>query len=91
MLNRILGLNLGLIEIFRQYTLNKTKGGFCWYLKLRKGRTNLIEGNPDKEINDDDSLWVSGNYEDTKAPIPGWYIRKDVRSAGEHLSMFLIL
>ncbi|GMP32746.1 hypothetical protein CsSME_00006368 [Camellia sinensis var. sinensis] len=36
-LNRLLGLNLGLAEIFHQYTLSKNKGGLCWYLKVRKG------------------------------------------------------
>ncbi|GMP57813.1 hypothetical protein CsSME_00021732 [Camellia sinensis var. sinensis] len=76
-LNRLLGLNLGLAEIFHQYTLSKNKDGLCWYLKVRKGQAKLIEGNPDKETNDDDFLWVSGRYEDTEAPIPGWYIRKD--------------
>ncbi|GMP56621.1 hypothetical protein CsSME_00021040 [Camellia sinensis var. sinensis] len=86
-LNRILGLNLGLAEIFHQYALSKNKGGFCWYLKVRKDRAKLIEGNLDKETNDDDFLWVSGNYEDTEAPIPGWYIRKDFGSAGEYLGI----
>ena len=84
-LNRRLGLNLGLAEIFHQYSLSRNKSGFCWYLKVKKGRAKLIEGNPDKETNDDDFLWVSGRYEDTEAPIPGWYIRKDFGSAGESL------
>ncbi|GMP60339.1 hypothetical protein CsSME_00023242 [Camellia sinensis var. sinensis] len=55
-LNMLLGLNLDLAETFHQYTLSKNKGGFCWYLKVRKGRAKLIEGNPDKETNDDDFL-----------------------------------
>ncbi|GMP25228.1 hypothetical protein CsSME_00002193 [Camellia sinensis var. sinensis] len=80
-LNRRLDLNLGLAEILHQYSLSKNKGGFCWYLKVKKGRAKFIEGNPDKETNDDDFLWVSGHYEDTEAPIPGWYIRKDFDSA----------
>ncbi|GMP83763.1 hypothetical protein CsSME_00037559 [Camellia sinensis var. sinensis] len=86
-LNRRLGLNPGLAEIFHQYSLIKNKGGFCWYLKVKKGRAKLIEGNLDKETNDDDFLWVSGYYEDTKAPIPGWHIRKDFGSADyKHLA-----
>ncbi|GMP72782.1 hypothetical protein CsSME_00030698 [Camellia sinensis var. sinensis] len=84
-LNRRLGLNLGLAKIFHQYSLRKNKGGLCWYLKVKKGRAKLIEGNPDKEANDDDFLWVSSHYEDTEAPIPGWYIRKDFGSASEQL------
>ncbi|GMP57441.1 hypothetical protein CsSME_00021538 [Camellia sinensis var. sinensis] len=80
-LNRRLGLNLGLAEILHQYSLSKNKGGFCWYLKVKKGQAKFIEGNPDKETNDDDFLWMSGRYEDTEAPIPGWYIRKDFGSA----------
>ncbi|THG14579.1 hypothetical protein TEA_004985 [Camellia sinensis var. sinensis] len=75
-LNRRLDLNLGLAEIFHQYSLSKNKGGLCWYLKVKKGRAKLIESNPDKETNDDDFLWVSGRYEDTELSIPGWYIRK---------------
>ncbi|GMQ02569.1 hypothetical protein CsSME_00048730 [Camellia sinensis var. sinensis] len=84
-LNRRLGLNLGLAEILYQYNLSKNKGGFCWYLKVKKGREKFIEGNPDKETNDDDFLWVSSHYEDTEAPIPGWYIRKDFGSANYKL------
>ncbi|GMP88144.1 hypothetical protein CsSME_00040226 [Camellia sinensis var. sinensis] len=84
-LNRRLGLNLSLAEIFQQYSLSRNKSRFCWYLKVKKGRAKLIEGNSDKETNDDDFLWVSGRYEDTEAPIPGWYIRKDFGSAGESL------
>ncbi|GMQ10456.1 hypothetical protein CsSME_00053450 [Camellia sinensis var. sinensis] len=84
-LNRILGPNLDLAEIFHQYTFSKNKGGLCWYLKVRKARAKLIEVNSYKETNTDDFLWVSGHYEDTEAPIPGWYIRKDFGSAGEHL------
>ncbi|GMP60067.1 hypothetical protein CsSME_00023087 [Camellia sinensis var. sinensis] len=86
-LNKRLGLNLGLAEIFHQYSLNKNKGGFCWYLKVKKGRAKLIEGNPNKETNDDDFLWVSGHYEDTEEPILGWYIRKEFGSADyKHLA-----
>ncbi|GMP72289.1 hypothetical protein CsSME_00030377 [Camellia sinensis var. sinensis] len=36
-LNRVLGLNLSLAEIFHQYSLSKNKGGLYWYLKVRKG------------------------------------------------------
>ena len=82
-LNRRHGLNLGLAEIFHQYSLSSNKGGFCYYLKVKKGRAKLIEGNPDKESNDDDFLWVSGRYEDLEAPIPGWQIRKNFRRAGK--------
>ena len=89
-LNRILGLNLGLAEIFHQYSLSKNKGGLCWYLNDRKGRAKLIEGNLDKESNDDDFLWVSNRYEDTEVPIPGWYIRKDFGSAGERLGEYML-
>ncbi|GMP82964.1 hypothetical protein CsSME_00037056 [Camellia sinensis var. sinensis] len=85
-LNRRLSLNLGLAEIFHQYSLSRNKSGLCWYLKVKKGRAKLIEGNPDKETNDDDFLWVSGRNEDTEAPIPGWYIRKDFGSADKHLA-----
>ncbi|GMP50906.1 hypothetical protein CsSME_00017330 [Camellia sinensis var. sinensis] len=90
-LNQILGLNLGLAEIFHQYILSKNNGGFCWYLKVRKGRAKLIEGNLDREMNDNDFLWVSSNYEDTETPMPGWYIRKNSGALVSILARFIFL
>ena len=46
-LNNRLGINLGLAEILRQYTMGHTGDGLTYYLKIRPGRENIVTGSPD--------------------------------------------
>ena len=70
-LNRRVGLNLGLAEIFHQYSLGSKEDGWVYYLRIRCRREKIIKYTPDKDLNDDDFFWVSGNFEDHQAQIPG--------------------
>ncbi|GMP91417.1 hypothetical protein CsSME_00042128 [Camellia sinensis var. sinensis] len=70
-LNRQAGLNLGLAEIFHQYSIGSKKDGWVYYLRIRRRREKIIKNTPDKDLNDDDFFWVSGNFEDHQAQIPG--------------------
>ncbi|GMP66493.1 hypothetical protein CsSME_00026835 [Camellia sinensis var. sinensis] len=70
-LNRQVGLNLGLAEIFHQYSIGSKEDGWVYYLRIRRRREKIIKNTPDKDLNDDDFFWVSGNFEDHQAQIPG--------------------
>ncbi|CAL5420242.1 unnamed protein product [Camellia sinensis] len=70
-LNRQAGLNLGLAEIFHQYSIGSKDDGWVYYLRIRRRREKIIKDTPDKDVNDDDFFWVSGNFEDHQAQIPG--------------------
>ena len=70
-LNRQAGLNLGLAELFHQYSIGSNEDGWVYYLRIRRWREKIIKNTPDKDINDDDFFWVSRNFEDHKAQIPG--------------------
>ncbi|GMP39559.1 hypothetical protein CsSME_00010349 [Camellia sinensis var. sinensis] len=70
-LNRQAGLNLGLAEIFHQYSLRSKEDGWVYYLRIRRRREKIIKYTPDKDLNDDDFFWVSGNFEDHQTQIPG--------------------
>ena len=71
-LNNRLGINLGLAEVLRQYTLGHTGDGLSYYLKIRPGSEKIVTGTLDMYLHDDDFFWVSGNYE--PAEVPGWMI-----------------
>ena len=66
-LNCQAGLNLGLAEIFHQYSLGSKEDGWVYYLRIRRRREKIIKDTPDKDLNDDDFFWVSGNFEDHQA------------------------
>lgn len=70
-LNRQAGLNLGLAEIFHQYSIGSKDDGWVYYIRIRRRREKIIKDTSDKDLNDDDFLWVSGNFEDQQAQIPG--------------------
>ncbi|KAF5933745.1 hypothetical protein HYC85_029916 [Camellia sinensis] len=70
-LNHQTGLNLGLAEIFHQYSIGSKNAGWVYYLRIRRRREKIIKHTPDKDLNDDDFFWVSGNFEDFQAQIPG--------------------
>ncbi|GMP23119.1 hypothetical protein CsSME_00000840 [Camellia sinensis var. sinensis] len=70
-LNRQAGLNLGLAEIFHQYSIGSKDDGWVYYLRIRRRREKIIKDTPDKDVNDNDFFWVSGNFEDQQAQIPG--------------------
>ncbi|GMP99682.1 hypothetical protein CsSME_00047062 [Camellia sinensis var. sinensis] len=70
-LNCQAGLNLGLAEIFHQYSISSKEDGWVYYLRIRRRREKIIKNTPDKDLNDDDFFWVSGNFEDHQAQIPG--------------------
>ncbi|THG18004.1 hypothetical protein TEA_001399 [Camellia sinensis var. sinensis] len=70
-LNRQAGLNLGLAEIFHQYSIGSKEDGWVYYLRIRRRREKIIKNTPDKDLNDDDFFWVSVNFEDHQAQIPG--------------------
>ncbi|GMQ11563.1 hypothetical protein CsSME_00054153 [Camellia sinensis var. sinensis] len=70
-LNRQAGLNLGLAEIFHQYSIGSKEDGWVYYLRIRRHREKIIKNTLDKDLNDDDFFWVSGNFEDHQAQIPG--------------------
>ncbi|XP_028104198.1 uncharacterized protein LOC114303275 [Camellia sinensis] len=70
-LNHQTGLNLGLAEIFHQYSIGSKNAGGVYYLRIRRRREKIIKHTPDKDLNDDDFFWVSGNFEDFQAQIPG--------------------
>ncbi|THG11146.1 hypothetical protein TEA_016389 [Camellia sinensis var. sinensis] len=70
-LNRRAGLNLGLAELFHQYSIGSAEDGWVYYLRIRRRREKIIKDIPDKDVNDNDFLWVSGNFEDQQAQIPG--------------------
>ncbi|KAF5933024.1 hypothetical protein HYC85_029195 [Camellia sinensis] len=84
-LNNRLGINLGLAEILRQYTMGHTGDGLAYYLKIRPGKEKIITGTPDKDMHDDDFFWVSGNYE--TAEVPGWFINKGFGSSCKPLNL----
>ncbi|CAL5375191.1 unnamed protein product [Camellia sinensis] len=64
-------MNLGLAEIFHQYSIGSKDDGWVYYLRIRRRREKIIKDTPDKDVNDDDFFWVSGNFEDHQAQIPG--------------------
>ena len=70
-LNHQTGLNLGLAEIIHQYSIGSKKAGWAYNLRIRRRREKIIKHTPDKDLNDDDFFWVSGNIEDFQAQIPG--------------------
>lgn len=53
-LNRRLNLNLGLAELFHQYSLSQNEDGWVYYLRIRHRREKIIKNTPDKNVNDDD-------------------------------------
>ncbi|GMP70139.1 hypothetical protein CsSME_00029115 [Camellia sinensis var. sinensis] len=63
-LNCQAGLNLGLVEIFHQYSIGSKEDGWVYYLRIRRRREKIIKNTPDKDLNDNDFFWVSGNFED---------------------------
>ncbi|GMP33629.1 hypothetical protein CsSME_00006863 [Camellia sinensis var. sinensis] len=69
-LNRRAGLNLGLAELFHQYSIGSNEDGWVYYLRIRRRREKIIKDTPDKDVNDDDFFWVSGNFEDQQSQIP---------------------
>lgn len=70
-LNRQAGINLGLAELFHQYSIGSKEDGWVYHLRIRRRREKIIKDTPDKELNNDDFFWVSGNFEDHQAQIPG--------------------
>ncbi|GMP21694.1 hypothetical protein CsSME_00000026 [Camellia sinensis var. sinensis] len=70
-LNRQAGINLGLAEIFHQYSIGSKEDGWVYYLRIRRRCEKIIKNTLDKDLNDDDFFWVSGNFEDHQAQIPG--------------------
>ncbi|GMP37607.1 hypothetical protein CsSME_00009212 [Camellia sinensis var. sinensis] len=70
-LNHQTGLNLGLAEIFHQYSIGSKDAGWVYYLRIRRRQEKIVKHTPDKDLNDDDFFWVSGNFEDFQAQIPG--------------------
>ena len=86
-LNRQAGLNLGLAEIFHQYSLGSKEDGWVYYLRIRRGREKIIKDTPDKDLNDDDFFWVSGNFEDHQAQIPGRSINWNKGIPGINISV----
>ena len=89
-LNRQTGLNLGLAEILHQYSIGSKNDGWCYYLRIRRGREKIIKHTPDKDLNDDDFLWVSGNFEDLQAQIPGRRINWKKGEPGIHTSVVFL-
>lgn len=93
-LNRQAGLNLGLAELFHQYSLGSKEDGWVYYLRIRRRREKIIKDTPDKDLNDDDFFWVSGNFEDHQAQIPGRRINWNkgipgiITSVSMHSSLF---
>ena len=53
-LNRRAGINLGLVEIFHQYSIGSKEDGWVYYLRIRRRREKIIKDTPDKDLNDDD-------------------------------------
>ena len=53
-LNRRAGLNLGLAELFHQYSIGSAENGWVYYLRIRHRRDKIIKNTPDKDVNDDD-------------------------------------
>lgn len=73
-LNRRLGLNLELAELFHQYSLGQNDDGWVYYLRVKRGQEKIIKNILYKDLNDDDFFWVSGHFEDQEAQIPGYNI-----------------
>ena len=89
-LNRQAGLNLGLAEIFHQYSIGSKEDGWVYYLRIRRRREKIINNTPDKDLNDDDFFWVSRNFEDHQAQIPGRHINWKKGEPGIFTSVFLL-
>lgn len=70
-LNRRAGINLGLAELFHQYSIGSKEDGWVYYLRIRCRWEKIIQDTSDKDLNDDDFFWVSGNFEDQETQIPG--------------------
>lgn len=87
-LNQQEGLDLGLAEIFHQYSIGSKEEGWVYYLRIRRNREKIIKDTPDKDLNDDDFFWVSGNYEDHQAQIPGRRINWKQGEPGINTSVF---
>ncbi|GMP81793.1 hypothetical protein CsSME_00036386 [Camellia sinensis var. sinensis] len=49
-LNHRLGLNLGLAELFHQYSLGQNEDNWVYYLRIRRRREKIIKNTPDKDI-----------------------------------------
>ena len=94
-LNRQAGLNIGLAEIFPQYSICSKDDGWVYYLRIRRRRENIKKDTPEKDVNDDDFFWVSGNFEDQQAQIPGrsinWNKGKPGRVYFGFMYVFLLL
>ena len=60
-----------------------------YYLRIRRRREKIIKNTPDKDLNDDDFFWVSGNFEDHQAQIPGRSINWKKGTPGIITSVFL--
>ncbi|GMP81973.1 hypothetical protein CsSME_00036487 [Camellia sinensis var. sinensis] len=75
----LLCLNLGLAELFHQYSLGQTNDDWCYYLKVKKGREKIVKRTPNKDLHGDDFLWVFGNYEDVETLNKLWQsiVRKE--------------
>ena len=89
-LNRQAGLNLGLAEIFHQYSIGSKEDGWVYYLRIRNRREKIIKHTQNKDLNDDDFLSVSGNFEDHQAQIPGRRINWKKGEPGILTSVFLL-
>ena len=90
-LNRQAGLNLGLAEIFHQYSIGSKEDGWVYYLRIRRRREKIIKYTPDKDVNDDDFFWVSGIFEDFQAQIPGRPINWKKGEPGNLTSVFFLV
>ena len=88
-LNRQARLNLGLAEIFHQYSIGSKEDGWVYYLRIRRRREKIIKYTLDKDLNDDDFFWVSRNFEDHQAQIPGRRINWKKGEPGIFTSVFL--
>ena len=70
-LNHRAGLNLGLAELFHQYSIGSAEDGWVYYLRIRRRREKIIKDTLDKDVNEDDFFWVFGNFVDQQAQLPG--------------------
>ena len=61
--------------------------GWVYYLRVRRGWEKIIKNTPDKDLNDDDFFWVSGNFEDQEVQIPGYNINWNKGTAGKNTSV----
>ncbi|KAF5943684.1 hypothetical protein HYC85_017761 [Camellia sinensis] len=57
-------LNFNMVQATHQNDLKEIS-------RVRRRREKIIKNTPDKDVNDDDFLWVFGNFEDQQAQIPG--------------------